>query len=186
VKAQEKNTEHAKQSHLNTNMSMEKKMSSSHNDSSSSYKGWSEAHVQFYQAEEMKKWILLKNGSTVDLICNPNLVTNIHTTTETLEVSMNGRKLFASQKATVPNYGKVWYNPNAVTNIFSLSEMEKKHHITYDSTKEKKHLQCTYQRKKSGLLKVPTGSIIINQSIILTQTMTKQQSIILSSPSMHL
>jgi hypothetical protein len=45
--------------------------------------------------------------------------------------------LFTNQKATVPNYGEVWYNPNAVTNIFSLSEMEKKHHITYNSTKEK-------------------------------------------------
>jgi hypothetical protein len=37
----------------------------------------------------------------------------------------------------VPNYGEVWYNPNVVTNIFSLSKMEKKHCITYDSTKEK-------------------------------------------------
>jgi hypothetical protein len=112
-------------------------MSSLHNDSSSSYKGWSAAHVRFYQAEDMKKWILLDNGSTVDFFCNPNLVTNIHTTTETLEVSTNGGKLFTNQKATVPNYGEVWYNPKAVTNIFSLSEMEKKHRITYDSTKEK-------------------------------------------------
>jgi hypothetical protein len=82
AKAQEQNTKHTKQSHLNTNKSTENKMSSSHNDSSSSYKGWSAAHVQFYQAAEMKKWILLGNGSTVDLFCNPNLVTNIHTTTK--------------------------------------------------------------------------------------------------------
>jgi hypothetical protein len=54
-----------------------------------------------------------------------------------LEVSTNGGKLFTNQKATVPNYGEVWYNPNTVTNIFILSEMEKKHRITYDSTKEK-------------------------------------------------
>jgi hypothetical protein len=77
------------------------------------------------------------NNNKVDLFCNPNLVTNICTTTETLEVSTNGGKLFTNQKATVPNYGKVWYNPNAVTNIFSLSEMEKKHRFTYYSTKQK-------------------------------------------------
>jgi hypothetical protein len=64
------------------------------------------------------------------------LVTNICTTTKTLEVSMNGGKLFTNQKAMVPNHGEVWYNLNMVTNIFSLSKMEKKHCITYDSTKK--------------------------------------------------
>jgi hypothetical protein len=54
-----------------------------------------------------------------------------------LEVSTNGGKLFTNQKATAPNDSEVWYNPNTVINIFSLSEMEKKHRITYDSAKEK-------------------------------------------------
>jgi hypothetical protein len=70
----------------------------------------------------------------VDLFCNPNLVTNIQTTTKTLEVSTNSGKLFTNQKAMVPNYGEVWYNPNAVTHIFNLSEMEKKDCIIYNST----------------------------------------------------
>ena len=40
-------------------------------------------------------------------------------------------------RATVPGYGEVWYDPNAITNIFSLAEMEKKYCITYNSCKEK-------------------------------------------------
>jgi hypothetical protein len=165
------NTKHTEQSHLDTNKSMEKKTSSSHNDSSSSYEGWSAAHVQFYQAKEMKKWTLLDNRSTVDLFCNPNLVTNIHTTTKTLEVSMNGGKLFTNQKATVPNYGEVWYNPNAVTNIFSLYEMEKKHRITYDSTKEKAftvHLpnkEVKFSKSSNGLyFHKPTYNTNLNEN----------------------
>lgn len=105
--------------------------------STSSANGWSGAHVQFYQAEEMKNWILLDNGSTVNLFCNPELVENIKTTSETLELSTNGGDLFTNQRATVPGFGEVWYNKNAITNIFSLAELEKKYRVTYDSKKEK-------------------------------------------------
>jgi hypothetical protein len=88
AKAQGQNTKNTEQSLLNTQSNNTKEYRK--DNSSSSYKGWSAAHVQFYQAKEMKKWILLYNGSTVDLFCNPNLVTNIHTTTKTLEESTNG------------------------------------------------------------------------------------------------
>jgi hypothetical protein len=66
----------------------------------------------------------------MDLVCNPNLVTNIYTSTKTLELSTNGVNLSTKMKATFPNYGEVWFDPNAITNIFSLSEMEKKFCVT--------------------------------------------------------
>jgi Reverse transcriptase (RNA-dependent DNA polymerase) len=126
------------QSHVNSEVknSKDDDSSSNNNNNNISSEGWSGAHVQFYQAEEMKEWIILDNGSTVDLFCNPNLVTNIHTTTETLELSTNGGKLSTNMKAMVPNYGEVWYDPGAITNIFSLSEMEKKYNVTYNSSAE--------------------------------------------------
>jgi hypothetical protein len=121
------------QSHLNqdnNNASTEPSTSSP-----STTDGWSGAHVQLYQANEMKKWILLDNGSTVNLFFNPQLVENIKETNEMLELSTNGGDLFTNKKATVPGYGEVWYDPDAITNIFSFAEMENKYRITYDSSK---------------------------------------------------
>jgi hypothetical protein len=51
-------------------------------------------------------------------------------------VSTNGGKLLTNQRATIPNHGDLWYNPNAVTNIFSLSEMEKNiYHLQFNQEK---------------------------------------------------
>jgi Reverse transcriptase (RNA-dependent DNA polymerase) len=127
------------------------------NSSTSSKEGWSGAHVQFYQATEMRNWILLDNQSTVSLFCNPDLVTDINETTETLELSTNGGELYTNKKAAVPGYGTVWYDPDAITNIFSYAEMEDKYKITYDSSKEKAfivHLpnkQVKFIRSGNGL-----------------------------------
>jgi hypothetical protein len=65
------------------------------------------------------------------------LVENIRSTNETLKLSTNGGDILTNKRATVPGYGEVWYDPNAIANIFSLAEMEKKYCITYNSLKEK-------------------------------------------------
>jgi hypothetical protein len=88
--------------------------------SSQEVKGWCGAHIhfQFFHGSAMKDWILLDSGSTANLFCNPKLVTDIRTVNETLELSTNGGLLFTNQCATVPNFGEVWYDPSAMTNIF--------------------------------------------------------------------
>jgi len=41
------------------------------------------------------------------------------------------------------NYGDVWYHPDAITNILSLSNVKRKYIVTYDSSKENSFLVHT-------------------------------------------
>jgi hypothetical protein len=97
--------------------------------------GWTGACIQFYQATAMCNWILLDNQSTVMIFCNPKMVSNIRDTNVTLALMTNGGVLLTNKKANLPGWGEVWYNPKAVTNIFSLAQMVDRHPVTYNSTK---------------------------------------------------
>ena len=99
--------------------------------------GWAGVHYQLYQQDTMKDWILLHNQSTVTIFCNPDLVSDIQEVKgESLDLVTNAGVLRTTQKASIPGWGKAWYNPHAITNIFSYAEMAQKHRITYDSATE--------------------------------------------------
>ncbi len=42
----------------------------------------------------------------------------------------------SNQEAQVPGFGKVYYNKDAIANIFGFLDLKKKHRITYNSDKE--------------------------------------------------
>jgi hypothetical protein len=100
--------------------------------------GWSGVHHQLYQQQDrMNEWILLDNESTITIFCNPNMVRNIRETNkEYLDLVTNAGVLRTTQKATIPGWRRAWFNPHAITNIFSYAEMAKQHRITYDSNTE--------------------------------------------------
>jgi hypothetical protein len=108
--------------------------------SKSAPRNWCATHVevQFYQQEHnlMKEYILLDNQSSTSIFCNKDYVENIHEVSETLELITNGGSLVTNQKAYVPLFGEVWFSDQAITNIFSLHDMQKMYPVSYDSRKE--------------------------------------------------
>jgi len=65
----------------------------------------------------MKDVIMLDNGSTLSLFCNPDMVEDIKKTTKVLELHTNAGKARCSQKAFVRAFGEVWFDQNAIANM---------------------------------------------------------------------
>jgi hypothetical protein len=72
----------------------------------------------------------------LSLFSNPDLVTNIRTSKKTLALATNAGVKKSNQEAHVPGFGKVYYDKDAIANIFGFSDLKKKHRITYDSEEE--------------------------------------------------
>jgi hypothetical protein len=86
--------------------------------------------------DRLKNCISLDNGSTLSLFSKPDLVQDIQTSSKTLSLATNAGVKQSNRKAIVPGFGKVYYNEDAIANIFGFSDLKKKHRITYDSNKE--------------------------------------------------
>ncbi len=102
---------------------------------------------QFDEANEMKDNIILDNGSTVDLFMNKDFVSNIVVSEKPMELHTNTRTKINTQKATVPGFGEVRYDEDAIANIFSLKNLMKEHWVKFNSRFEDAFI---VESKKSG------------------------------------
>ena len=68
----------------------------------------------------------------VDLFCNEKLVSHIWDVDQTMTMSGNGGSLTTNSKAYIKNYGEVWFDKWAITNMLSLKLVHNKFKVTYD------------------------------------------------------
>ena len=86
---------------------------------------------------DLTQVILLDSQSTVDLFCNPKLVSNVRKADDTLLLKSNGGSMTIARVADVDGYSDpVWYSKRAITNILSLAKVGEQYHVTYDSRRD--------------------------------------------------
>ena len=96
----------------------------------------SNSHVSFgssSQATIPRTWILLDNQLSVDIISNPALVTIIKTSKHLITITSHAGSKMIHQEATLPGYGRVWFDPTGPANILSLYNLHEDYTASYDS-----------------------------------------------------
>ena len=61
-------------------------------------------------------------------------MTNLERAAQRLVVETNIGSKVIEQKGTIPGYGQVWYDGDAISNLFSVSDMVKKGHTVILNT----------------------------------------------------
>ena len=73
-----------------------------------------------------KNWILLDNQSTVDVFYNKQLLRNIRQSKTGMEIHCNAGTTTTYTIGEFPGYGTVWFHPEGIANILSLSRISKR------------------------------------------------------------
>ena len=78
-------------------------------------------------------WMLLDSQSTIDVFCNAELLENIRKSDTSLNIRCNAGVRTTDWKGYLPGYGWVWYYPEGIANILSLSRVKERYRVTFDS-----------------------------------------------------
>ena len=79
------------------------------------------------------EWILLDNQSPVDVFTNRHLLKNIRRAEKHMFIHCTAGVAKTNLVGDLPRYGTVWYHPDGIANILSLSKVKEKYRVTFDS-----------------------------------------------------
>ena len=124
-------------------------------------------------------WILLDNQSTVDVFQNRKFLTNIRDSGRTMKIHCNAGTAITRLVGNLPGYGEVWFHPEGIANILSLSRVKDKYRVTFDSKNGNKFVvhkddgtTRIFSQSKQGLYYYAVGD-----NIKKTDTKTKYTKI---------
>ena len=80
-------------------------------------------------------YVILDNQYTVDVFSNTSLLTNIHQSWSTLQLSYNSGTVPITLVGDLQWYGTVWYHPKGTTDILSIARLKNIYRVTYNSMK---------------------------------------------------
>lgn len=85
----------------------------------------------------LKDVILLDSGSSIGAtFMNPDLVTNIRVAKQPVMMHTNAGTKLIGLEGDVRGFGKVYYDPTDMANIFGLADMVTRYRVTFDSAVE--------------------------------------------------
>lgn len=100
----------------------------------------------------------LDNMYSVDVFGNSRLLESIETVEKGVRTIYNTGTVLVKKKVYLNDDGRVWYHPQAINNILSLSKVQKIFRVTYDSRKgnysmvhKPNGINCVFSRTEKGL-----------------------------------
>ena len=82
-------------------------------------------------------WLLLDSCSTVNLISDKDLLTNIHPVPHSLHVRCNAGSVVINHPGYLGSYPEpVWFNPEGIANLMSLHNVQRYNQVTLNTTED--------------------------------------------------
>ena len=133
-------------------------------------------------------WILLDNQSTVDVFTNRRLLKNIRRAKTNMFIHCTAGVAKTNLIGDLPGYGTVWYHPNGIANILSLSKVKEKYRVIFYSDKNNQFIvhrtdgtQRVFQQSPRGLYFLDTSlgsqpAADANGTVLITTVADKANS----------